>query len=108
MKTNTQSHHLGPQRARTPGYLVFSLQNSSFGGPPEGAMIATMDPGQADAVIVGQGYAPLWEYFSRLLRQTSSLLPPKDTDRELCGFSPANAALLLGRRGAMIRFMDPS
>jgi hypothetical protein len=31
-------------------------------------MIATMDPGQADAVIVGQGYAPLWEYFSRLLK----------------------------------------
>jgi hypothetical protein len=32
-------------------------------------MIATMDPWQADAVVVGEGHAPLWQYFFRL-RQT--------------------------------------
>jgi hypothetical protein len=69
--------HLGPQRARTPGHLVFSLQNSRFGGPPEGAMIATMDPRQADAVIVGEGDAPLWEYFSRLLSAVAPISDPK-------------------------------
>jgi hypothetical protein len=48
---------------RTPA--GFSLQTSRFKGPPEGAMIATMDPRQADAVMVGEGHAPLWQYLLR-------------------------------------------
>jgi hypothetical protein len=28
-------------------------------------MIATMDPRQADAVMVGEGHAPLWQYLLR-------------------------------------------
>jgi hypothetical protein len=51
--------HLGPQRARTPGRLGFPLQNRGFGEPREGAMIATMDTWQADAVVVGEGHCPV-------------------------------------------------
>jgi hypothetical protein len=40
-------------------------------------MIATMDPRQADAVIVGEGDAPLWEYFSRLLSAVAPISDPK-------------------------------
>ena len=33
-------------------------------------MIAVVDPREAGAVTVGEGRAPLWQYFSSLLRQT--------------------------------------
>jgi hypothetical protein len=32
-------------------------------------MIATMDTWQADAVVVGEGHAPLWQYFARLRKK---------------------------------------
>jgi hypothetical protein len=44
---------------------MFPLQPPVFRGPPEGAMIAVVDPRQADAVIVAKAMPPLWQYFSR-------------------------------------------
>jgi ABC-type uncharacterized transport system YnjBCD substrate-binding protein len=34
-------------------------------------MTAIVDPHQADAVMVGEGHAPLWQYLSRLQRQAT-------------------------------------
>jgi hypothetical protein len=36
-------------------------------------MLATMDPWQADAVVVGEGHAPLWQYFWRLLKRSAAM-----------------------------------
>jgi hypothetical protein len=59
-----------PPKGTDPRTLwLFPCKPAVFRGPPEGAMIATMDPWQADAVVVGEGHAPLWQYFFRL-RQT--------------------------------------
>jgi hypothetical protein len=49
--------------------------------------------------MVGQGHAPLWQYFSRLLkRQTSPLLPPKGTDPGPLRAFPCKPAVLRDRR----------
>jgi hypothetical protein len=52
--------HCGPQRARTPDPAsCFPCKTGIFRGPPEGAMIAIVDPMQPDAVMVGEGHAPV-------------------------------------------------
>ena len=43
---------------------LFPCKQAIFRGPPEGAMIAVMDPRQADAVVVAKALPPLWQYFS--------------------------------------------
>jgi hypothetical protein len=43
----------------------FYLQISRFQGPPEGTMIAILDPWQS-TLLVGEGHAPFRQYFSRL------------------------------------------
>ena len=49
-----------PQRARTPDPAgCCPCKTTVFRGPPEGAMIAVVDPRQADAVMVGEGDAPV-------------------------------------------------
>jgi hypothetical protein len=48
-----------PQRARTPDPDAFTLQIARFQGTVGVAMIAILDPSQADAVIVGEGDAPV-------------------------------------------------
>jgi hypothetical protein len=69
-QTGRQWSPLLPPKGTDPRTLwLFPCKPAVFRGPPEGAMIATMDPWQADAVVVGEGHAPLWQYFFRL-RQT--------------------------------------
>jgi hypothetical protein len=55
-----------PQRARPPGPCGFFPANKGLlGGPPEGAMIAIVNPQASRCRDGGRGHAPLWEYFSR-------------------------------------------
>jgi len=51
-------------------------------------MIATMDPKQADAVMVGEGHAPLWQYFSRLLGKSKSTVTSYELMPSGTGKSP--------------------
>ena len=53
--------HRCPQRARTPDPCgLCPCKPATFGEPPEGAMIAIVNPPrQADAVVVGEGHAPV-------------------------------------------------
>jgi hypothetical protein len=62
----------GPRTLR-----LFPCKPGRFKGPPEGAMIAVVDPGRADAVMVGEGHAPLWQYLSRLLKAGTRIFEPK-------------------------------
>jgi hypothetical protein len=49
-----------PPKATDPGPCGFSpCKPVVFRGPPEGAMIAIVDPRQADLVMVGEGHAPV-------------------------------------------------
>jgi hypothetical protein len=50
--------------------------------------------------VVERGHAPLWQYFARLQRQTSPLLPLKHADPGLYGFFPANPAFVGAAKGA--------
>jgi hypothetical protein len=70
--------HCCPQRAWTPDPCGFSpCKPAVFKGPPEGAMIAVVDPRQADAVMVGEGHTPLWQYFWRLQKADERIFAPK-------------------------------
>jgi len=56
----SQTSPLRPPKGTDPGPCeLFPLQNRHFQGPPEGAMIAIVDPMQPDAVMVGEGHAPV-------------------------------------------------
>jgi len=58
--TQSQTSPLRPPKGTDPGPCeLFPLQNRHFQGPPEGAMIAIVDPMQPDAVMVGEGHAPV-------------------------------------------------
>jgi hypothetical protein len=78
--------HYGPQRARTPNPGgLFPCKPAVFRGPPEGAMIAVVDP-QASRLRDGWAKAmPLWQYFPRLQTPTSAadgkLRPPTGLDQ---------------------------
>jgi RNA polymerase sigma factor (sigma-70 family) len=49
-----------PPKGTDPETLwFFSCKRAVFSGPPEGAMIAIVDPRQADAVVVDEGHAPV-------------------------------------------------
>jgi hypothetical protein len=51
---------------------------------------------------------PLWQYFSRPLRQTSPSLPPKGTDPVPCGLFPLQTTRFQGTAGgAIIAILDP-
>jgi hypothetical protein len=50
---------LPPKGHGPPAPAAFPLQTGHFKEPPEGAMIAIVDPWQADAVVVGEGHAPV-------------------------------------------------
>jgi hypothetical protein len=52
--------HCCPQRARTPELgSFFPCKRAVYRGPPEGTVIAIVDPRQADAVVVDEGHAPV-------------------------------------------------
>jgi hypothetical protein len=74
--------HYGPQRARTPGPCGISPANRPFLGTAGRDHHRLLGPCEADAVMVGEGHAPLRQYFSRLQRrrQTSASPPPKELD----------------------------
>jgi hypothetical protein len=70
-------------------------------------MIATMDPRQADAVIVGEGDAPLWEYFSRLLAD-EAIAAPKGRGSRTASTFPLQAAISWAPlEGTIIALLDP-
>jgi hypothetical protein len=49
-----------PPKGTDPQTLwLFPCTRAVFRGPPEGAMIAVMDPRQADAAVVAKGHAPV-------------------------------------------------
>jgi hypothetical protein len=48
------------------------------------------------AVLVGEGHAPLWQYFGVVWRQTSPLLPPKGTDPRILRLFPCKLAASWG------------
>jgi hypothetical protein len=63
-------------------------------------------------VVVGEGHAPLWQYFSRLLkaglRQTSASLPQRRESRALALFPLQTGRFLGTMMGAMMAIADPS
>jgi hypothetical protein len=82
-----QTSPLLPQRARiTDPPSLFPCKRTASRGPRQGAMMPIADPlgGHPSAARPPCWWAkampPLWQYFSRLLSQTSPLLPPKGTD----------------------------
>jgi hypothetical protein len=62
---------------RTPSAL--SLQTSRFQGAARRGQDRHRGPWQADAVVVGEGHAPLWRYFTRLLEGTSRVCKKTQT-----------------------------
>jgi hypothetical protein len=74
--------HCCPQRARTPGPRgPFPCKTAVFGGPPEGTMIAIVEPQATATVMVGEGRTPVEVVpVVRVKTETSRWLPPKDTD----------------------------
>jgi hypothetical protein len=73
-------------------------------------MIAIVDPQASRRVIVGEGHAPLWQYFSRL-RKKKALEPicaPKGAAPSAVVDSSCKSALSQGAEvGAMRADMDP-
>jgi hypothetical protein len=75
--------------------------------------VRIMDPPQLPAVALvrklgAKAMPPLRQYLSRVARQTSPLLPPKDTDPRTLRLFPCKRSASVGAaKGAMIRFMDP-
>jgi|SRR5215216_1808162 len=57
-KMTSRRVHAAP-KGTDPSPAAFPLQTGHFRGPPEGAMIAIMDPGKADAVMVRERHAPV-------------------------------------------------
>ena len=56
-----------PPKGADRGPRTFPLQTALFYGTCEGAIIAIVDPWQADAGCWAKATPPLWQYFSRLL-----------------------------------------
>jgi hypothetical protein len=80
-----------------------------------GAAMPIMDPQQLGLAapsrargVVGPAMPPLWQYFSRLLRQTSPSLPPKGENRgPLSGYSCKSSIFRVPQWGAVTSMMAP-
>src|ERR1051325_1076619 len=85
----------GPRTLR-----AFSLQTATFEGPPEGAVIAKVDPQASRCRDGGRGPClPLWQYLvPPRKRQTSPSRPPTGPDPGPCGLFPCKQPLSRDRR----------
>jgi hypothetical protein len=61
------------RESRTP--TDFPLHNTRFWGPRGGAIIAILDPWQADAVMVGAGHAPVAAVLVPAVKKADESIP---------------------------------
>ena len=93
--------YCGPQTERTPDPAgCFPCKTPVFRGPPEGAMIAVVDPRQADAVMVGEGHAPVVAVLLAAAKKGRRVHggPQMARTPRLCGFFPAKRLFSGDRR----------
>jgi hypothetical protein len=95
-----------PQRARTPGPRgPFPCKTAVFGGPPEGTMIAIVDPQATTTVMVGEGRTPVEVVPVVRVKADEPISAPKGAPfphSPMLGLTMGFAATREGGGGAMI------
>jgi hypothetical protein len=99
-KKRQTSPFLPPKGTDPPDPTDFPLQTSCFQGTAEGAMIAIVDPGQADAQMWARGHAPvgavLVPALKKVDRQTIPFLPQRARTPRTPRLFPCKPAVFRG------------